>query len=81
VKALLPVGILMIVVGIAVAYGQQIVVAIATGLPSGGIVWVQTLGFIVAAGGAVCVGAWIGRRRKLKREPGTPSATERRHDA
>lgn len=80
-KALLPFGIVMIVIGMAVAFGQQVVVAITTGLPSTGIVWVQTLGFVVAAVGAVCVGSWIGRRRKNKRNQATPSAAERRRDA
>jgi len=79
VKALLPVGIVLIIIGIAVAFGQQIVVAITTGLPSTGIVWVQTLGFLLAAAGAVCIGSWVGRRRKLKRAQPT-SAAERRRD-
>ncbi|HWU45823.1 MAG TPA: hypothetical protein VN133_03585 [Humibacter sp.] len=80
-KPLLPIGILMIVVGIAVAFGQQIIVAIATGLPSSGTVWIQTLGFIVAGTGAVCIGTWLGRRRRAGQQPSARSATERRRDA
>jgi len=81
VKALLPVGIVLIIIGMAVAFGQQVVVALATGLPSTGIVLVQTLGFILAAAGAICIGSWIGRRRKLKRSQPAASAAERRRGA
>lgn len=66
-KALLPVGIVLIVLGIAAGFTHQILVAVMTGLPTPGIAWMQTSGFVLAAIGAVMIGVWIGKRRAAKR--------------
>ena len=78
-KALLPVGIVLIVLGLFGGFGYQLIVTISTGLPTNGIGWLQTTGFVVAAGGAVLIGAYIGRRRKQRREaePGSGDAVRR----
>ena len=70
-KALLPVGIVLIVIGLFAGFGYQVVVTLTTGLPTSGIGWLQTSGFVVAAGGAILVGAYIGRRRKQRRDTET----------
>jgi hypothetical protein len=67
VKALLPVGIVLVVLGIAAGFAHQILVAVSTGLPTGGIGWMQTTGFVIAAGGAILIGVWIGTRRAARR--------------
>lgn len=66
-KALLPVGIVLIVLGIAAGFGYQITIAISTGLPTSGIGWLQTSGFVLAAIGAIMIGIWIGKRRAARR--------------
>lgn len=66
-KALLPVGIVLVVAGILVGFGHQLLVAAQTGLPTGGIGWMQTSGFVLAAGGAILIGVWISKRRAAKR--------------
>jgi membrane protein implicated in regulation of membrane protease activity len=76
VKALLPVGIVLIVIGLFGGFGYQVIVAVSTGLPTSGIGWLQTTGFVVAAGGAILIGAYIGRRRKQRRD--ADSGTVRR---
>jgi hypothetical protein len=67
VKALLPVGIVLVVLGIAAGFAHQILVAVSTGLPTGGIGWMQTTGFVIAAGGAILIGVRIGKRRAARR--------------
>ena len=66
-KALLPIGIVLVVIGIAAGFAHQILVAVSTGLPTGGIGWMQTTGFVIAAGGAILIGVWIGKRRAAAR--------------
>lgn len=66
-KALLPVGIVLVVLGIAAGFAHQILVAVSTGLPTGGIGWMQTTGFVIAAGGAILIGVRIGKRRAARR--------------
>ncbi len=67
-KALLPIGIVLVVLGLAAGFGRQVIVAITTGLPTGGIGWMQATGFVLAALGAILIGAWIGRRRTARRD-------------
>lgn len=67
-KALLPVGIVLVVLGIAAGFGYQIAIAVSTGLPTSGIGWLQTSGFVLAAIGAIMIGVSIGKRRAAKRE-------------
>ena len=67
VKALLPVGIVLVVLGIAAGFGYQIATAVTTGLPTNGIGWLQTSGFVLAAIGAIMIGVSIGRRRAVRR--------------
>jgi hypothetical protein len=67
-KALLPTGIVLILLGLCAGFGPQIVTAIRTGLPSNGIAWLQPAGFVIAAIGAVLIGAYIGKRRARKRQ-------------
>jgi uncharacterized protein YjeT (DUF2065 family) len=67
VKALLAIGIVLVLVGLAAGFGPQIVQTLSTGFPSAGIPWMQTSGFVVAAIGAVMIGAFIGKRRARKR--------------
>ncbi|MGN6203972.1 hypothetical protein [Humibacter sp.] len=66
-KALLPVGIVLVVLGIAAGFGYQIAMAVTTGLPTNGIGWLQTSGFVLAAIGAIMIGVSIGRRRAARR--------------
>ncbi|GAB3798780.1 hypothetical protein GCM10028798_11380 [Humibacter antri] len=66
-KALLPVGIVLVVLGIAAGFGYQIAIAVSTGLPTGGIGWLQTSGFVLAAIGAIMIGVSIGKRRAARR--------------
>ncbi|NNC11433.1 hypothetical protein HII28_06010 [Planctomonas sp. JC2975] len=66
-KALLPIGIVLVVLGIAAGFAHQVLVAMTTGLPTGGIGWMQTSGFVLAAIGAIMIGVWIGKRRAAKR--------------
>jgi len=73
VKALFPVGIVLVVIGLFGGFGYQIIVAIGTGLPTKGIGWLQTSGFVVAALGAVLIGIYIGRRRKQRSNAGNGS--------
>jgi ABC-type nitrate/sulfonate/bicarbonate transport system permease component len=44
-----------------------VLVAVSTGLPTAGIGWMQTSGFVLAAIGAIMIGVWIGKRRAAKR--------------
>jgi hypothetical protein len=67
VKALLPIGIVLVVLGLAAGFGYQIVVAVTTGLPTAGIGWLQATGFVLAAIGAIMIGVSIGRRRAARR--------------
>jgi fluoride ion exporter CrcB/FEX len=66
VKAQLWTGIALVVIGIGAAFGRQIIVLVATGLPANGIPWLQTGGFVVAAIGAVLIGVAIGAMRKRR---------------
>ena len=66
-KALLPLGIVLIVLGIAAGFAHQVLVAVSTGLPTAGVGWMQTSGFVLAAVGAILIGVWIGKRRAAKR--------------
>jgi hypothetical protein len=67
VKALLATGIVLVLIGLGAGFGPQIVETVSTGFPSTGIPWMQTSGFVVAAIGAVMIGAYIGKRRARKR--------------
>ncbi|GAB3798772.1 hypothetical protein GCM10028798_11360 [Humibacter antri] len=70
VKALLPVGIALVVLGIAAGFGYQIATAVSTGLPTNGVGWLQTSGLVLAAIvaiGAIMIGVSIGRRRAARR--------------
>ncbi|QDZ14543.1 hypothetical protein [Humibacter ginsenosidimutans] len=66
-KTLLTAGIVLVVLGIATGFAHQVLVAVMTGLPTGGIGWMQATGFVLAAIGAVMIGVWIGKRRAAKR--------------
>lgn len=66
-KALLPVGIVLIVIGLGGGFAYQVAVALSTGLPTSGIGWMQAAGFVTAALGAILIGAYIGRRRTAAR--------------
>lgn len=67
-KALLATGIVLILIGLAAGFGPQLVETISTGLPSTGVPWLQTVGFVVAAIGAIMIGSFIGRRRARNRQ-------------
>jgi hypothetical protein len=67
VKALLITGIVLVLIGLGAGFGPQIVQTVSTGFPATGIPWMQTSGFVVAAIGAVMIGAFIGKRRARKR--------------
>jgi hypothetical protein len=66
VKSLLIPGIVLVVIGMAAAFGPQTYRTIATGFPANGIPWLMTSGFVVAALGAIMIGVGIGRSRKRK---------------
>lgn len=67
VKGFVIVGVVLILAGMAVAFGRQLLVAVATGLPTSTPAWMQTVGFVIAACGAVVIGAGVGRRRRPAR--------------
>jgi uncharacterized protein YjeT (DUF2065 family) len=67
VKALLATGIVLVLIGLAAGFVPQLIETLSTGFPSSGIPWMQTSGFVVAAIGAVMIGAFIGKRRARKR--------------
>lgn len=66
-KALLPIGIVLVVLGIVAGFGYQVVVTVTTGLPTAGIGWLQATGFVLAAVGAIMIGVSIGKRRAARR--------------
>jgi hypothetical protein len=79
-KALLVIGIVLVVGGMAAAFGPQLYVTLSTGLPSNGVDWLKTAGFVVSATGAVAIGVWIGKRRTRRRVESQASAAARRDE-
>ena len=76
-KSLLTIGVILVALGIAAGFGYQIAVAVTTGLPTSGIGWMQATGFVVAAIGAIMIGAAIGKRRSARRAAQERSAQQR----
>jgi hypothetical protein len=72
VKALLPVGIVLVVLGLALGFWHQVAVAVVTGLPTSGIGWMQATGFVLAAVGAILIGVFIGAGRKRRAAAAAP---------
>jgi xanthine/uracil permease len=67
-KGLLIAGIVLILIGLGAGFGPQIYETLSTGFPSTGIPLLQTSGFVVAALGAVLIGAFIGKRRARRKQ-------------
>lgn len=69
-KGLLITGIILILIGLGAGFGPQFYQTLTTGLPATGIPVLQTSGFVVAALGAVLIGAFIGKRRARRKQSG-----------
>lgn len=73
-KALLPIGIVLVVLGVCAGFLPQIIATLNTGVPGSGIPWLQTSGFIIAVVGAIFIGVSIGKRLARRRRSNTPSS-------